>query len=63
MIKIAFHTLGCKVNQYESEALMEAFAKRGAEIVPETEIADVYLVNTCSVTSIADRNPGNLSAA
>lgn len=55
MIKIAFHTLGCKVNQYESEALMEAFAKRGAEIVPETEIADVYLVNTCSVTSIADR--------
>ena len=43
MIKIAFHTLGCKVNQYESEALMEAFAKRGAEIVPETEIADVYL--------------------
>lgn len=55
MIKIAFHTLGCKVNQYESEALMEAFARRGAEIVPESEPADVYVVNTCSVTSIADR--------
>lgn len=55
MIKIAFHTLGCKVNQYESEALMEAFARRGAEIVPENEPADVYVVNTCSVTSIADR--------
>ncbi len=55
MIRIAFHTLGCKVNQYESEALMEAFVKRGAEIVSENDSADVYVVNTCSVTSIADR--------
>lgn len=55
MIRIAFHTLGCKVNQYESEALMEAFSAKGAKIVPETEPADVYVVNTCSVTSIADR--------
>lgn len=55
MIRIAFHTLGCKVNQYESEALMEAFSARGAKIVPESELADVYVVNTCSVTSIADR--------
>ncbi len=55
MIKIAFHTLGCKVNQYESEALAEEFVRRGAEIVPDTEMADVYIVNTCSVTAIADR--------
>ena len=55
MIRIAFHTLGCKVNQYESEALAEKFASRGAVIVPDTEAADVYIVNTCSVTSIADR--------
>lgn len=55
MIKIAFHTLGCKVNQYESEALAEEFVRRGAEIVPDAEVADVYIVNTCSVTAIADR--------
>ena len=54
-MKIAFHTLGCKVNQYETEALKEAFVLRGEIIVGEDEIADVYIVNTCTVTNIADR--------
>lgn len=54
-MKVAFHTLGCKVNQYETEAIKEAFVSRGAEIVNEDEAADVYVVNTCTVTNIADR--------
>ena len=54
-MRVAFHTLGCKVNQYETEAMREAFALRGAEIVPEDSPADVYIVNTCTVTNIADR--------
>jgi len=54
-VRIAFHTLGCKVNQYETEALKERFRSRGYEIVPESGIADVYVVNTCTVTNIADR--------
>ena len=54
-MRVAFHTLGCKVNQYETEAMKEAFVSRGAEIVGEDETADVYVVNTCTVTNIADR--------
>ncbi|MBQ6623240.1 MAG: tRNA (N(6)-L-threonylcarbamoyladenosine(37)-C(2))-methylthiotransferase MtaB [Mogibacterium sp.] len=54
-MKAAFHTLGCKVNQYETEAIKEAFVSRGAEIVDEDEYADVYVVNTCTVTNMADR--------
>ena len=54
-MKVAFHTLGCKVNQYETEAMKEAFTARGALIVPEDESADIYIVNTCTVTNIADR--------
>lgn len=53
--KAAFHTLGCKVNQYETEAITELFSERGYEIVPFEEQADVYVVNTCSVTNIGDR--------
>ena len=49
VMKAAFHTLGCKVNQYETEAVKEAFVSRGAEIVGEEESADVYVVNTCTV--------------
>jgi threonylcarbamoyladenosine tRNA methylthiotransferase MtaB len=52
---IAFHTLGCRVNQYESEALQEKFKASGHQIVPETEVADVYVINTCTVTGLADR--------
>lgn len=54
-MKVAFHTLGCKVNQYESEALAERFKEKGNEIVGENEFADLYVINTCSVTSLADR--------
>ena len=54
-MKIAFHTLGCKVNQYETEAIKEQFLKRGWEVVDETDPADCYLINTCTVTNIADR--------
>jgi threonylcarbamoyladenosine tRNA methylthiotransferase MtaB len=54
-MRVAFHTLGCKVNHYETEAVKEAFVSRGAEIVGEDEPADVYIINTCTVTNIADR--------
>ncbi len=54
-MKVAFHTLGCKVNHYETEAIKEAFVSRGAEVADEEDIADVYIVNTCTVTNVADR--------
>ena len=54
-MKIAFHTLGCKVNQYESEAMARAFRERGHEIVDERDFADVYIINTCTVTAVADK--------
>ena len=54
-MKVAFHTLGCKVNQYETEALRLKFRERGYEIVGETEFADIYVINTCTVTGLADR--------
>lgn len=54
-MKIAFHTLGCKVNQYETEAMAARFKERGHVIVGEDEFADVYVVNTCTVTAMADR--------
>lgn len=54
-MKIAFHTLGCKVNQYETEAMKEQFASAGYEIVGEEDFADVYIINTCTVTNLADR--------
>ena len=54
-MKVAFHTLGCKVNQYESEMLSEKFRSRGYEIVGEEDAADIYVVNTCTVTALADR--------
>lgn len=54
-MKIAFYTLGCKVNQYETQALSEAFQKRGYEVVGEQETADIYVVNTCTVTGLSDR--------
>lgn len=54
-MRVAFHTLGCKVNQYETQAIKEDFIERGAEIVSEEDAADVYIVNTCTVTNIADR--------
>ena len=55
MKKIAFYTLGCKVNQYESSEMAEGFRKRGYEIVSADEPSDCYIVNSCSVTRLADR--------
>lgn len=51
----AFYTLGCKVNQYETEAISERFADKGYKVVPFTEKSDYYIINTCSVTSMSDR--------
>lgn len=53
--KAALHNLGCKVNAYETEAMQEMLEKVGYEIVPFKEGADVYVINTCTVTNIADR--------
>lgn len=53
--KVALHNLGCKVNAYEVEAMQQLLEKAGYEIVPFEEGADVYLINTCTVTNIADR--------
>ncbi len=55
MKKAALHNLGCKVNSYETEVYAELLAAEGYEIVPFTEVADLYIINTCSVTNIADR--------
>lgn len=54
-MRVAFHTLGCKVNQYETEAMKNQFEEKNHTIVDEHEVADVYVINTCSVTSLADR--------
>ena len=54
MKKAAIHTLGCKVNTYESDAMRELLLDAGYEMVPFSEKADVYIVNTCSVTNVAD---------
>ncbi|HJD45530.1 MAG TPA: tRNA (N(6)-L-threonylcarbamoyladenosine(37)-C(2))-methylthiotransferase MtaB [Candidatus Mediterraneibacter norfolkensis] len=55
MKKAALHNLGCKVNAYETEAMQEMLERAGYEIVPFREGADVYIINTCTVTNIADR--------
>ncbi len=55
IMKVAFHTLGCKVNQYESEAMAQMFRSRGWEIADERDFADVYVINTCTVTATADK--------
>ncbi len=55
MPKAALHKLGCKVNAYETEAMQQQLEERGYEIVPFDQKADVYIINTCSVTNIADR--------
>ncbi len=55
MKKAALHSLGCKVNSYETEAMQQLLEQAGYEIVPFHEAADVYVINTCTVTNIADR--------
>lgn len=54
-MKVALHNLGCKVNSYETDAMQELLEKNGYEIVPFKEGADVYIINTCTVTNMADR--------
>ena len=53
--KVAFYTLGCKVNQYETEIINKDFVVNGYEEVKFEDNADVYVINTCTVTSIADK--------
>ncbi|MEY8373202.1 tRNA (N(6)-L-threonylcarbamoyladenosine(37)-C(2))-methylthiotransferase MtaB [Merdimmobilis hominis] len=54
-MRIAFYTLGCKVNQYETQVLSQQFAAAGFDLVEPTDIADVYVVNSCTVTSSGDK--------
>ena len=55
MKKVAFHNLGCKVNSYELDGISQMFQKRGYEIVDFAQKADIYVINTCTVTNIADQ--------
>ena len=55
MKNVALHNLGCKVNSYEIEVMQENLEKNGYKIVPFAPGADVYIINTCTVTNIADR--------
>ncbi len=55
MKSVAFHNLGCKVNSYETDVMQQKLLEKGFRIVPFDEKADVYVINTCSVTNIADR--------
>ena len=54
-MKVAFSTLGCRVNHYESEAMAEKFIREGYEVTEFTEVADVYVINTCTVTNMGDK--------
>jgi len=55
MKTVAYHNLGCKVNAYEMDAMLESLREHGYQIVPFEGKADIYIVNTCTVTNIADR--------
>ena len=55
MNRVAFITLGCKVNQYETNAMIQKFIEQGYNIVEHTKKADVYIINTCTVTNMSDR--------
>ena len=54
-MRVAFHNLGCKVNSYELDIMRQKMAARGYETVPFSDEADIYVINTCTVTNIADR--------
>jgi threonylcarbamoyladenosine tRNA methylthiotransferase MtaB len=54
-MKVAFSTLGCRVNQYESEAMMEKFIREGYKVVDFNDFADAYVINTCTVTNMGDK--------
>ena len=54
-MNVAFYTLGCKVNHYETQAMEELFRSAGHTVVPFEDVADAYIVNTCTVTQISDK--------
>lgn len=60
-MNVAFHTLGCKVNQYDTQAMLELFTAAGYTVVPFEDKADVYVVNTCTVTGTGDRKSMQLA--
>ena len=53
--RIAFTTLGCKVNLYDTEAMIELFEKEGYKLVDFDNVADIYVINTCTVTNLGDK--------
>ena len=55
MKSVALHNLGCKVNGYEMDYMQQMLQEKGYKIVPFDEKADIYIINTCTVTNIADR--------
>ena len=59
-MKVAFYTLGCKVNQYETDKMKEEFIKNKFEVVDFTSMSDIYVVNSCSVTNLATRKTRNI---
>jgi threonylcarbamoyladenosine tRNA methylthiotransferase MtaB len=61
MKTVAFHTLGCKVNQYDTQAMLEKFRAAGYEVVPFETAADVYVINTCTVTGTGDKKSMQLT--
>jgi threonylcarbamoyladenosine tRNA methylthiotransferase MtaB len=58
-VKIAFHTLGCRANQYETDKMIQQVCSYGYEVVPYPQAADIYVINTCTVTAIAARKSRN----
>ncbi|MDN5304628.1 MAG: threonylcarbamoyladenosine tRNA methylthiotransferase MtaB [Fusobacteriaceae bacterium] len=58
--KVAFYTLGCKVNQYETESIKKQFIDNGYDVVAFDEYADIYVVNSCTVTAMADKKTRNI---
>jgi threonylcarbamoyladenosine tRNA methylthiotransferase MtaB len=54
-MKIAIYTLGCKVNQYETQAMEQELTRRGHTLVPFESAADAYIINTCTVTAVSDK--------
>ncbi len=55
MKKVAFYTLGCKVNQYETNAMIQQFIEKEYKLVDFNEKADIYIINTCTVTNMSDK--------
>ena len=54
-MRVAIYTLGCKVNQYETQAMEQELTRRGHTLVPFEDTADAYIINTCSVTAVSDK--------